>query len=277
VSSSTDGTHLLAAAGNNAGQSGLVFFSTNSGATWSVTNLSAPWIASACSADGTKMIVASYNGYIFCSTNSGGNWPLYYYNAAAAFTGLACSADGTKVVACSTGANGGNLYISGAPSPGAGLRKWSSVASSANGSNLVATVTGGFIYTSSDGGSTWTPQNQLSSLAWTSVASSADGSRLITAYNGPGYVFTSSDSGFTWLASAAAPNAQWTAVACSADGSKLVAAASDGNLWTSAQGSATTPGTTGFLVGGYLSALELQYIGGGLFLPLSHEGTIRAY
>jgi len=74
-----------------------------------------------------------------------------------------------------------------------------------------------------------------------------------------------------------ATNAQWTAVASSADGSKLVIAASDGNLWTSAQGSTTTSGTTGYLVGGYLSALELQYVGNGLFLPLNHEGTIRAY
>ena len=222
------------------------------------------------------MFVASYNGYIFYTTNSGLNWPLYYYNASAAFTGLACTADGNTLVASSTGNNGGNLYVSGVPTR-AGPKEWSAVASSANGSNLVATVTGGFIYTSSDGGATWTPQNQLSSLAWTSVASSADGARLIAAYNGPGYVFTSSDSGFSWLASAAATNAQWTAVACSADGSKLVAAASDGNLWTSAQGSATTPGTAGFLVGGYHSALELQYIGSGQFLPLSHEGTIRAY
>ena len=276
VASSTDGTHLLATVGDKSGHAGVVFFSTNSGATWSVTNLAAPWIASACSADGTKMFVASYNGYIFYSTN-GLNWPLYYYNSSAAFTGLACSADGTKLIACATGNNGGNIYISGVPSAGAGLKTWSAVASSASGSNLVATVTGGFIYTSSDGGATWTPQNQLSSLAWTSVASSADGARLIAAYNGPGYVFTSSDSGFTWLASAAATNAQWTAVACSADGSKLVAAASDGNLWTSAQGATTTPGTAGFLVGGYLSALELQYIGSGQFLPLSHEGTIRAY
>jgi len=276
VSSSADGSHLLATVGDTAGHSGLVYFSVNAGASWSVTNLSAPWIASACSADGTRMFVASYTGYIYYSTDAGVNWTQYYYNSAAAFTGLACSADGTKLVASSTGGNGGYLYVSGATNLSAGLKKWSAVASSADGSNLVATVTGGGIYTSSNGGTTWNQQNQANLVSWKSVASSSDGSRLAAAYNGPGYVTTSDNSGYTWTQSGAT-NAQWTAVASSADGSKLVIAASDGNLWTSAQGSTTTSGTTGYLVGGYLSALELQYVGNGLFLPLNHEGTIRAY
>ena len=173
--------------------------------------------------------------------------------------------------------NGGYIYVSGAAAPAGGLQKWSAVASSADGSNLVATVTGGGIYTSANGGATWNQQNQPNLVAWKAVASSSDGSRLAAAYSGsPGYVLTSASSGYTWTTSGAT-NAQWTAVACSADGSKLVAAASDGNLWTSAQGATTTTGTNGYLVGGYLSALELQYVGNGLFLPLNHEGTIRAY
>ena len=36
----------------------------------------------------------------------------------------------------------------------------------------------------------------------------------------------------------------------------------------------TTPGTSGNLVGGPRSAIELQYVGDGKFVPLSHEGTI---
>jgi len=112
------------------------------------------------------------------------------------------------------------------------------------------------------------------------VTSSADGSHLAAVYgtlpSTLGYVYTSDDSGSTWLQRLGAPNAVWTAVASSADGSKIAAAVYNGFIYTSGQGSTTT-GTTGYLVGGYQSALEIQYIGGGVFLPLSHEGTIRAY
>ena len=276
VASSADGSHLLATIGDNAGHSGYIYYSVNSGSSWASNTVSEPWIASAISADGTRMFVASYNGFIYESVNSGASWSQYT-SGTIAFSGLACSADGTKLVSCSTGGNGGYIYVSGAGTPAGGLQKWSAVASSADGSNLVATVTGGGIYTSANGGATWNQQNQPNLVAWKAVASSSDGSRLAAAYSGsPGYVLTSASSGYTWTTSGAT-NAQWTAVACSADGSKLVAAASDGNLWTSAQGATTTTGTNGYLVGGYLSALELQYVGNGLFLPLNHEGTIRAY
>src|SRR5262249_17833926 len=52
-------------------------------------------------------------------------------------------------------------------------RNWQAIASSADGSKLVATVYGGQIYTSTDSGLTWTPRD--SSREWYSVASSADG------------------------------------------------------------------------------------------------------
>ncbi len=52
------------------------------------------------------------------------------------------------------------------------ITNWSAVASSADGTKLVATVKGGQIYTSTDSGVTWTPQ--ASSTNWSSVASSAE-------------------------------------------------------------------------------------------------------
>ena len=64
---------------------------------------------------------------------------------------------------------------------------WQSIASSADGTKLVA-VAGGFyvsgpIYTSVDSGSTWT-SNNAPVLGWLSVVSSADGNKLIAvAYN----------------------------------------------------------------------------------------------
>jgi photosystem II stability/assembly factor-like uncharacterized protein len=107
------------------------------------------------------------------------------------------------------------------------------------------------------------------------VASSADGSRLV-AVASSGAVYISTDSGVTWVQHFGLPAASWTGVACSADGSKLMLVANGNRIYTSSQGGTTT-GTTGYLSGARLTAIELEYVGNGIFIPLSHEGTIRAY
>jgi hypothetical protein len=112
---------------------------------------------------------------------------------------------------------------------------WNSIASSADGTKLVAAVYGGGIYTSTNSGATWTLTSAPHSgfgAAWESVASSADGCKLVAAgcYNNPIYIST--NSGMNWSSSGQSEN--WQSVACSADGSKLVAAASiNGPIFTS--------------------------------------------
>ena len=105
-------------------------------------------------------------------------------------------------------------------------RAWSAVASSADGTKLVATVNGGQIYTSANSGVTWTAQ--ASSTNWSSVASSADGTSLVAGVgnnaSSVGYIYTSANSGIgSWSPHDSAR--QWVSVASSADGTKLVAAA----------------------------------------------------
>ncbi len=107
-------------------------------------------------------------------------------------------------------------------------RRWSSVASSANGFKLVAGDLGGKLYTSTDSGESWTARD--SDRSWISVASSSDGSQLLAAAQG-GQLYTSKDSGVTWTARAT--NRAWISVASSADGSHLVAAVDSGELYTS--------------------------------------------
>ena len=68
-------------------------------------------------------------------------------------------------------------------------RNWRSVASSANGSKLVAALFGGQIYTSTDSGVTWTPRE--SNRDWLSCASSADGSMLAAGVINGGQLYTS--------------------------------------------------------------------------------------
>jgi hypothetical protein len=105
---------------------------------------------------------------------------------------------------------------------------WWSIASSADGTKLVALVGGTpyakAIWTSTDSGSTWT-SNTVPAVEWWSVASSADGTKLIAAasYSGSG-IYTSTDSGATWQTNNI-PAYPWYSVASSADGARLVAIA----------------------------------------------------
>src|SRR5436190_795884 len=71
------------------------------------------------------------------------------------------------------------------------ITNWSGVASSADGSRLVAAVSGGRIYTSTDSGAGWTATG-APSTNWSAVASSADGTKLVAVVNGGG-IHTSPD------------------------------------------------------------------------------------
>jgi hypothetical protein len=148
---------------------------------------------------------------------------------------VASSSDGTKLVAT---VNGGQIYTS--TDSGAtwtardSNRAWQKVASSSDGTKLVAIVTGGQIYTSTDSGATWTARD--SARNWYSVASSSDGTKLVATVNG-GQIYTSTDSGATWTARDFARN--WRGVASSANGTKLVAVVFAGQIYTSTDSGAT--------------------------------------
>ncbi len=138
------------------------------------------------------------------------------------WTAIASSADGSKLVA----AGDGLLYTSTdygvSWTPHAGNHNWTALASSADGIKLVAVAAAlDHIYTSTDSGATWTPRE--TAQPWVAVASSADGSKLVAAVI-EGTIYTSTDSGVTW--SPRESNRFWTGLASSADGSKLVAVAS---------------------------------------------------
>jgi hypothetical protein len=151
-------------------------------------------------------------------------------------------------------------------------RNWSSVASSADGTKLVAVVNGGLIYLSHDSGATWTPRG--SNWSWSSVASSSDGTKLVAVVSG-GLIYTSTDSGATWTPQGS--NQAWRSVASSADGTKLVAVVPGGRIYTrtpTLQNSLqTTTGTSGSIDGDRYEAIELLYLGGGVFNVLSASGT----
>jgi hypothetical protein len=289
IASSADGSKLAAVCGGNPISyfQGGIYTSTNAGATWNQTGAPiSSWTSIASSADGNKLAAVSYSGRIYTSTNSGLTWSNC--SVGNYWTSIASSADGTKLAAASaytqdwimTSTNSGLNWVK-ATIP---THMWDCIASSADGAKLAA---GGYpyIYTSTNSGVAWNQTTATNTAEWLSIASSADGTRLAAAvyYNGVtnqwGAIYTSTNSGATWNQTGATNTEEWVSIASSADGTRLAAVNYYGGIWT-AQATiqtTTTPGPAGYLAGGQHSAIELQYIGNGLWLPLSHERDISAF
>jgi hypothetical protein len=309
VAASGDGQKLVAVV--NPGQ---IYTSTTYGATWGNSNPSLNWTAAAASGNGNYLFAAPSPGVIYYSANGGGwsmsssqsrNWSgiatsisgqyvvacvngEFIYrsttfgtvwallnNAARNWTGIASSGDGTFLAAC---VNGGSIW--GSTNSGASWvartttpQIWSCIASSADGGTLVAGVNNGSLYVSYDFGFSWIPT--ATTQPWTSVSCSADGSRMIASYGGSGGVYVSQDAGASWQPRANLTSADFRGVAVSGDGSTAIAAGTATPIYVSSQTS-TTAGVTGQLIGSRLAAVELQHVGGGVFIPISYAGTVRA-
>jgi hypothetical protein len=187
--------------------------------------------------------------------------------ALAAPIAVASDASGMKLVIVGAGiwtsTDGGLTWLERAPSGPAHIQSWSSVASDATGTNLVAVVNGiadlgadpaehdGDVWTSIDGGATWINQTAASPAhgqAWWGVASDASGTKLVAVTRGggvfgPGAIWTSTDAGVTWTNRTANETStspqSWNAVASDATGTKLVAVTTNWGISTSIDGGAT--------------------------------------
>jgi hypothetical protein len=278
VASSADGSKLFAVVGTATGGSGGILVYTNSTTSWLQPGGSPTgnFQSIACSADGTRVVAVVKGGSIYTSANSGSTWTLQ--GSSLNWISVASSANGSNLVAAVYGGGIYTNYGTTWTATSAASKNWISVASSADGSKLVAAIYGGGIYTSANAGSTW----QLTSAPtanWYAVASSADGVKLAAAVNGGGIYF-SGNSGATWTPQTGAPVKYWLSIASSADGTRLAAAVYNpaSGLYVSQASTqvASTTGTNGFVAGGPGSAVELQYIGNGKFMPVSSAGTIWA-
>ena len=279
VASSWDGTHLAAVVNG-----GFLYISTNSGSSW--TGLASQnWTGVAVSANGNEF-VATAEGLGIETFFGVSPVATYTYNNTVDWTAVASSSNGSNLVAA---ANGGSIYVSSnagaswAPS-NSGSKSWNSVACSADGTKLAATVSGGGIYTSVNSGSNWTPSSAPNNLNWVSIASSADGGKLVAAATG-GAVYTSANWGATWTpqTNSLPSGVSWDCTALSANGNLLAAGvynSTSGYIYISeaasqsGTASSTTTGTSGYISGSQGSSVELQYIGNGVFMPISSTGTI---
>lgn len=185
--------------------------------TW--TQTSAPgtnWTCVACSADGVRLAATTAPGGIYVSTNSGGTWTL-------------CT----------------NAPVTLSVSPFTPYQ-WSSIAGSADGSQLVATSDSfmpvaafpGWVYISTNLGGNWTQSSAPGGhMNWISSGAAASGATMIVA-DSFGGIYTSTDHGANW-SSNNAPTVAWTRLAVSADCTRWAGVVYGGAIYTSTDSGAT--------------------------------------
>ena len=150
-------------------------------------------------------------------------------------------ADGLTNVAIANIGSFSNTYTW---SPVATSDGWYSITSSSDGTKLAAVVRGdygGYIYTSTNSGASWTQQTASGSRYWYSITSSSDGTKL-AAVHYRGYIYTSTDSGATWTERSpvtASTTRNWASITSSSDGTKLAAVVYPGYIYTSTDSGAT--------------------------------------
>lgn len=231
------------------------------------------WKSIASSSDGTRLAAVEgweaktwydNDGYIYTSKDGGETWQQRKTAGKKRWSAITSSSDGMNLAASVAGTiisgttkeivkegyiytsnDGGDTWVERTSS---GSRCWSSIASSADGSKLAAVassasipfpdeqpVNGGYIYTSSDSGVTWTERAGAGRRDWRLITSSSDGSKLAACAGfeeyGQSYLYTSPDSGATWVERTGAGMRRWESIASSADGTKIVAVS--GNVYIS--------------------------------------------
>jgi len=268
VAMSSDG-NTIAAVGDN-----HLYISTNGGTTWTdkTPATAAPFLV-AMSSNGTYIVLSgnSRNSTvpIFISSDGGSTWTSVTGPVSPGLWGsMTSSSDGTHLAAVTPGSSsGGYIYTSTnggytwTAQTSAGARAWETIASSANGTILIATATGGYpqcssgaggIFVSTNGGANWTCTDDGSgSSGLAPTASSADGTHLATG-EFYGLIYTSTTTGATWNTSGAAGD-PWSFLSSSSDGSVLAAAMGQGadQIWISLDSGSTwttqnAPSTSGW-------------------------------
>ena len=165
-----------------------VYTSTNSGADWSNTNVGGTNWGSAISADGTVKITSNQNGNIY--RNSGSGW--------------------------------GAISTSGLP----GSTGWSGIACNSTCTKMAVYSWGGYVWTSSDSGATWS-KGSSAIHNYSDVTMSSDGS-VIVATDGND-IYITQDLGANW-SSQGQGSKSWVSVTVSGNGKRIYAAATDGTI-----------------------------------------------
>jgi len=265
VAASADGVRMYAAGLDQSSSFTGVFASSDSGHTWSAISADGgstgnfySYNSVACSADGKILYAQRSSGFaIEESINGGLTW-------ASTNTGyghaIACTANGTLITPDGT-------Y---------------NYACSGNGT-CRARLSSGAISVSVNSGGAWTGISAPPGGTVTSVAVSSDCTKLVAAATN-GLLYASANQGASWTP-LTTTNQAWSGVWMSPDGSKFAGSVSEigstivGGVYSctvSPQPGTVTTTSTGSICGGQGAAVELQYLGGNQFMPVSSVGLLWA-
>jgi len=242
---------------------------------WTQTSAptNASWIGIASSADG-KIICAVNSdsaAEFILSTNSGVTWTNNSYQTSqlGGYGSVASSADGTILIA-SLYTNGfGNYFFVSTNSGNTWVQTSVSgsdaVASSSDGAKLAAaSIASGFIYTSTNFGSTW-QLSGASSNFWESLASSADGTKLAAVAQNEIIISTNSGIAWTTNTSLSLGFVRLSSIASSADGGILAIAGGNVYVSTNSGGSWILTPVTGYSVASSADGKRLAVANDPLF------------
>jgi hypothetical protein len=123
---------------------------------------------------------------------------------------------------------------------------------------LAAVVGGGYIYTSTNGGTTWSTSTAAGSLQWNAITSDSTGLKLAAVSVGsslgtPGYIFTSTDGGISWARRTSDVGRVWNSITSDSSGTKLAAVVNNGYIYTSKDSGTTWSTSTASGVKNWIS------------------------
>jgi xyloglucan-specific exo-beta-1,4-glucanase len=188
--------------GNFGGSGGYIYKSTDYGATWTelTTSGARSWWAIACNSTGSIVVATAVNGVPYKSTNGGSTW-----------TALSALSNST----------------------------WGPICVSEDGLVIATAITtGGNIYVSTNGGTSFASKANVAS--WYGICCSSDGTTIFAGSLTSGSCALSTDSGANWTTGIkpSGSTGDYRKTACSVSGNKLVAVdgnitASGGYIWVS--------------------------------------------
>jgi hypothetical protein len=164
---------------------------------------------------------------------------------------------------------------------GAGSQYWTASASSYDGSVMYAAARSGFIYKSTDFGSTWNRLANSGARYWGELATNDSGTIVYGAPSSYDYIYRSLDSGATWDTCTAAGSESWMGLDTSATGTIVIASNQSSNkIVISRDSGATWPTTPAALTGTANIGTNPKSISmsgdGNKFAFQSNEGTYTA-
>lgn len=186
IAVSDDGTKLIAITEATTGYvNGIyevtknpeLFYSTNSGSSWTNQRADAFWNSVTISSDGSRMWAGSLESGAWFSSNSGTTWTQ---KRSVGNRSLSASADGRVVIAIEgstlkmTSDTGTTWSTVTRPAAGVGGTIMAGVAVSGNGKNLVLAVNNGFLLLSNNAGASWIQSDYNNFYAGSYLQYSAD-------------------------------------------------------------------------------------------------------